>query len=152
MRRRDVLTLIGGAAALAPLMSHAQQVGRTYRLGGVVPSSRQAPHIVAFFDELRSSGFIEGQNLEVLSNAFGLGNKQIPELASLMIKAAPDVLLAGGIFAIRTLQQGTHTVPVVALSEDMVAEGLVKSLARPGGTLPASVCCHQNSMENVKTC
>ena len=50
-----------------------------------------------------------------------------------MIKAAPDVLLAGGAFAIRTLQQGTQIVPVVALTEDMVAEGLVKSLARPGG-------------------
>ena len=50
-----------------------------------------------------------------------------------MIKAAPDVLLAGGAFAIRTLQQGTRIVPVVAPTEDMVADGLVKSLARPGG-------------------
>ena len=133
MRRREFITLLGGAAALTPLMSHAQQVGRTYRLGGVVASGRQAPHIVAFFDELRSSGFIEGQNLEVLSNGFGFRNEQILELASLMIKAAPDVLLAGGAFAIRTLQQGTQIVPVVALTEDMVAEGLVKSLARPGG-------------------
>ena len=77
MRRREFITLLGGAAALTPLMSHAQQVGRTYRLGGVVASGRQAPHIVAFFDELRSSGFIEGQNLEVLSNGFGFRNEQI---------------------------------------------------------------------------
>ena len=82
MRRREFITLLGGATALAPLVSHAQQVGRTYRLGGVVASERQAPHIVAFFDELRASGFVEGQNLEVLPRGLAFAMSGFTELAS----------------------------------------------------------------------
>jgi putative ABC transport system substrate-binding protein len=135
MRRRSFLTLIGGAAALAPLTSYAQQIARTYRIGGLVASGRQAPHIIAFFDELRTNGFIEGQNLEVLPEGFGFRNEQLPPLAASLIEAAPDVLLAGGAIAIRRLQQGTQTIPVVAVTEDMVADGLVNSFARPGGNI-----------------
>ena len=64
MRRREFMSVLGGAAAW-PLAARAQQPGRTYRLGFLIPSGRETPGVLAFFDELRLNGFIEGQNLTV---------------------------------------------------------------------------------------
>lgn len=63
MRRRDFT--IGGAAAFWSLAASAQEPGRTYRLGGLFPSPREAPQNVAMFEGLRRSGFVEGQNLTI---------------------------------------------------------------------------------------
>jgi putative ABC transport system substrate-binding protein len=71
MRRRDFITLVGAAAGL-PLLARPQEAGRTYRLGSLQPSPRSAPHHVALFDELRRAGFIEGQNLVVDADGYGL--------------------------------------------------------------------------------
>jgi len=64
MLRREFITLIGGAAA-GPFAAMAQEAGRTYRLGVLLPFTRDLPANVAFFNEVRSRGFIEGQNLTV---------------------------------------------------------------------------------------
>jgi ABC-type uncharacterized transport system substrate-binding protein len=64
-----------------------------------------------------------------------VGNEDLTQLATALIKAAPDVILAGPAPPLRALQAATPTVPVVGMSEDMVAEGLVSSLARPGGNI-----------------
>ena len=64
MRRRDFITLVGGAAVW-PLAARAQKPGRTYRLGGVSVSPRSAPYWLVMFDELRRFGLIEGQNLTI---------------------------------------------------------------------------------------
>jgi hypothetical protein len=69
MRRRNFISLVGGAAAAWPLAARAQQAGRIYRLGFLIPAGRQAPAVLALFDELRSNGFIEGQNLRSLLRA-----------------------------------------------------------------------------------
>src|SRR6516162_11201272 len=58
--RRELLAALGGAAVLAPLAASAQEPGRIYRLGVLIPSSRDAPAVTAFFDELRHNGFVEG--------------------------------------------------------------------------------------------
>jgi len=65
IKRREFITLLGGAAAAWPLVARAQQPGQTYRLGGLFPSPREAPQNVAMFEELARSGFIEGQNLTI---------------------------------------------------------------------------------------
>jgi hypothetical protein len=61
MKRREFITLLGGAAVALPLAARAQQPDRTYRLGFFLPVARDAPAIIAFFDELRVHGFVEGQ-------------------------------------------------------------------------------------------
>jgi putative ABC transport system substrate-binding protein len=139
LRRREVLTLLGGAASLGswPLTARTQEAGRTYRLGFLVQISRQAPGLVAFFDELRLSGFVEGQNLMVISEGgFDIGNEpfdRLAERAAAVVKAAPDAIVSGADLATRALQQATRTIPVISMTEDMVAAGLASSLARPGG-------------------
>jgi len=65
MNRREFITLLGGAAAW-PLEVRAQESGRTYRLGFLLPTARQTPQVEAFFDELRLNGFVEGKNLVVV--------------------------------------------------------------------------------------
>jgi putative ABC transport system substrate-binding protein len=133
--RRSFITLLGGAAAAWPLAAGAQQSGRAYRLGFLNPVARQAPAVLAFFEELRLNGFIEGQNLIVVLDGFEAANDHIPELAAALVKAAPDAIVAGPELPLRALQAVTRSVPLIGMSEDMVAEGLVQSLAHPGGNI-----------------
>ena len=64
MKRRAFITLLGGAAAAWPLAAHAQQAGRTYRLGVLHNQGPQSPQFPPFYDELRRLGFVEGQKLD----------------------------------------------------------------------------------------
>ena|SRR6516164_3928806 len=132
MRRRQFITLLVGAAAAWPLAARAQQAGRTYRLGFLIPSSSQTRATLALFDELRLNGFIEGQNLTVNRDGFEAGNEHLAELAAAIVK---HVIVAGAELPLRALQAATRTIPLVGMSDDMVAEGLVSSLARPGGNI-----------------
>ena len=133
MRRRDFISMVGGAAAW-PLGAHAQERGRTYRLGILAPSGREAPPIVAFFDELHRSGFIEGQNLTVIPGGLGISADQNSELSTALVRAAPDAI-ATDASAARILKQLTRAIPIVAMGEDIVEEGLVASLARPDANI-----------------
>ena len=131
MNRREFITLLGGAAAW-PLAVRAQESGRVYRLGAMIPAGQQTPAVIAFFDEMRLFGFIENQNLIVLPNGFGVRNDELVERAEALIKAAPDVIISGPDNYTRVLQQLTRTIPLVAMTEDMLRAGLVSSLSRPG--------------------
>ena len=134
MRRRDVIAALAGAIAW-PRAARADdwEPGRVYRLGFLIPSPRQAPVVAALFDELRINGLIEGHKLLVIGNGYGVAYDQVPRLAVAVIAASPDVIVAGPELPIRTLQTLTQTIPLVGMTEDMVGEGLVASLARPGG-------------------
>jgi ABC-type uncharacterized transport system substrate-binding protein len=135
MRRREFITLLGGAAAAWPLAARAQEVGRIYRLGFLLPATRQAPAAEALFDELRLNGFVEGKNLVVVPGGFESIDDNVAERAAALVSAAPDAIVAGPALPLRALQAVTRSVPLVGMSEDMVAEGLVASLARPGGNI-----------------
>jgi putative ABC transport system substrate-binding protein len=132
MLRREFITLIGGAAA-GPFAAMAQEPGRTYRLGCLLPFTRDVPVNVAFFDEVRRRGFIEGQNLTIDYRAFAPHVDLISQYAAELVKAQPDVIYAGGGAAIRAVQQATKAIPILGITDDMVGEGLVDSLARPNG-------------------
>ena len=134
MKRRDVITLLGGAAATWPLAARAQETGRTYRVGFLLPLPRQTPMIDALFDELRLNGFIEGKNLVVLPCLEAIDDNLADREAAL-VGAAPDAIVSGPAPPLRALQAVTRTIPLVGMSEDMVGEGLVASLARPGGNI-----------------
>ena len=136
MRRREFITLLlGGAAAAWPLAASAQEPGRTYRLGGLSQSPRDAPFLVALFDELRRLGFIDGQNLVVDAAGYGMSAERFSAHAADLVKARVDVILAGGDASVRAAQQATTTIPILALTDDMVGQGFVRSLGQPGGNI-----------------
>jgi len=133
MKRREFITLLGGAAAAWPLTARGQEPGRIYRLGGLHASPRNAPHFVALFDELRRLGFTEGQNLVIDAAGYGLSPEQMEVHAADLVKAGVDVILAGGVAGVRPAQRATASIPILATTDDMLSEGLVRSLAKPGG-------------------
>jgi putative tryptophan/tyrosine transport system substrate-binding protein len=133
MRRREFIALFAGATAARSFPALAQEAGRTYRLGILLPFPREVLAASHFFDELRRSGFIEGQNLTILYRDYGLNGDLISQYAAELVKAQVDVIDAGGGVAVRAVQQATKTIPIAGSADDMVGEGLVASLARPGG-------------------
>ena len=138
MRRRQFIALLGGATAAWPLAMRAQEAGRIYRLGCLLPLRRDSPINVAFFDALRRGGFIEGQNLAVEYRAYGLHPEMISEYAAELVKERPDVICAAGP-TIPALQEATKTIPVLGLDLDLVGSGLVNSMARPTGNVTGLV-------------
>ena len=129
MRRRKFITLLGGAAAW-PFAAMAQEPGRTYRLGCWLPRARDAPVNVAFFNELRRRGFIEGQNLAVEWRTYGEHIDLIPQYAAELVKARVDVIVTAGDEAIRAVQKATKAIPIVGIGANLLGSGLVNSLAR----------------------
>ena len=135
MKRREFIAVIAGFASTWPLVVSAQEGGRTYRLGFLLPVSRTAPAIMAFFDELRANGFVEGQNLVVISGGFEVRNEQVPQAVANLVAGKPDVILSGGDLSTRALEQASKTIPIIVITEDVVAAGFAASLAQPGGNV-----------------
>src|SRR6516162_10369573 len=130
MRRREFIALMGASVAW-PFATLGQESGRTYRLGCLLSSPRE--NYMAFFDELRRHGFIEGQNLTVEYREYGQHVDLIPQYSSELVKARVDVIATTGDETVRVVQQATKTIPIVALVGDMLGSRLVTSLARPDG-------------------
>jgi putative ABC transport system substrate-binding protein len=133
VRRRDFITLLGGATAARPLAAMAQEAGRTYRVGALSAGPRGSPGVVAMFDELRRSGFVEGQNLTIDWRQYSLHIDLISEFAVDLVKSKVDVICAIGDDGIRAAQRATTTIPILGSTDDMFEAGFVKSLARPDG-------------------
>jgi putative ABC transport system substrate-binding protein len=134
MRRRDFIKDIVGLAAAWPLGARAQEPGRIYRVALIVPVGRDEPAIIAFLDELRNQGFVEGENLIVVPG-FLAKNEQVDTIVPATIQAAPDVIATGGDLITRAFQKSTQSIPLVVITEDLVAAGFVASLARPGANI-----------------
>ena len=135
MRRREFITLVGGAMVALPLAALAQKAGRTYRLGCLSPHPRDIPFNVLFFDKLRRAGFIEGQNLTIDYRAFAPHLDLISQYAAELVIAQPDVIYAASDAAIHAVQQATKSIPIVGIAGDMVEGRLVESFARPNGNI-----------------
>lgn len=121
-----------GSAALLPLAARAQEAGRIYRLGTLIPATRAS--IEPFFDELRLNGFTESQNLTV-AGSYSVRGEQIAESVADLMKTEPEVILSGPETYLRALQGVTRTIPLDSMSEDLVGEGFAASLAKPGGNV-----------------
>jgi len=137
MRRRDFLAGIGGAASW-PLAALAQQAERMRRIGLLLPATADNPEfqswVGAFLQELALSGWSIGRNLRIETRWATPNAAEIGRHAAELATRAPDVILAHGTAAVRALNQGTRTVPIVfPVVSDPVGAGIVDSLARPGG-------------------
>ena len=145
MRRREFITLLGGATAW-PLVARAQQASKVYRVGlffsSTPPAEMAGPDPIspvarAFLHGLRDLGYVEGRNL-ILERRTAEGKlEQIPKIAAELVGRDPDaVVTGGGNFLAQALQRVSKTVPIVMPdSDDPVEAGLVPSLARPGGNI-----------------
>jgi putative ABC transport system substrate-binding protein len=139
MRRREFITLLGGAAATWPLATSAQQpAGRVSRVGYLgIPSREQAPHLIKAFEEgLRSLGYRVGDNVAI-EYRFAKGELEpLPALATELVRLGVDVTVASSYPSIVAAMKATTTVPIVMIGGvDPVSTGLVASLARPGGNV-----------------
>ena len=135
MRRRDFISLFGGATLTWPLLARAQEPGRIYRLAIVTTAGRDEPPTLAFLDELRVQGFVEGKNLEFVSDGFRFDNEQAAAVVPAILRAAPDAIVSAGDFITEKFQQATKSIPLIVMTEDMVAAGFAASLAKPGGNI-----------------
>jgi ABC-type uncharacterized transport system substrate-binding protein len=133
MNRRELMTLIIGGAGAWPVTASSQEGRRVYRLGVVHQLPRTAPQFAQLPDGLRREGFIEGRNLVIDSRGFDSRSEQYQERTALLVNSGVDVLVCGGDLTIRAAQQVTRTIPIVGIADDMLASGLVASLARPDG-------------------
>jgi ABC-type uncharacterized transport system substrate-binding protein len=128
MRRRDFIAAFAGAAVY-PIGARAQQPKTVARIGFLATGSLEAPEtrttLNAFYQGLREHGYIDGQNVIVEVRAADSKIERFPALASELVGINLDVIVASNSVAGRAVQQATTTIPV--------GDGLVASLARPGG-------------------
>jgi hypothetical protein len=132
MRRRELMLLLGGGAILNGADGRAQEPGRIYRLGVMHRGPREGVDFVALLDELRQSGFVEGQNLRV-EGRFSMRDEDASKVAMELVAAGVDAISTGSYHRTRAVQKATRTIPIVSVADDLVLSGLVSSLAHPGG-------------------
>jgi putative ABC transport system substrate-binding protein len=138
LKRREFITLLGGAAATWPLAARAQQAAGRPLIGVLSPQSPDAAtrNIEALHAGLRDLGYVEGRNVTLALRFAGGVPARLPELAAELVALKPDVILAGSAGSILAARNATRTIPLLFMViEDPVAMGLVSSIARPGGNI-----------------
>src|SRR5947208_6895117 len=137
MRRRDLITLLGGAAAW-PLAARAQQPGKLPTIGfvGAGTPSTYAPWVAAFVQRLRELGWVEGRTIAIEYRWAEGRNERYAENAAEFVRLKVDVIVTSATPATLAAKQATAVIPIVfAAVSDPVGTGLVASLARPGGNV-----------------
>jgi putative tryptophan/tyrosine transport system substrate-binding protein len=139
MRRREFIAGLGGAAAW-PLVVRAQSPGRVARVGVMLGIAENDPEaqarLFAFRRGLAALGWVADKNIR-LEYFFGEGNaERTRSIAAELIRRRPDVILANSTSVVSALKELTRDIPIVfAVLNDPVGQGLIESLARPGGNL-----------------
>jgi putative ABC transport system substrate-binding protein len=135
MRRREVITLLGGAATAWPLAARAQQKLPTIGFFGTTTASAWGPWTAAFVQRLRELRWIEGRNLAIEYRWADARSERFAEIAAEFVRLKVDVIVTGGNAAVAA-KQASSAVPIVfALVDDPIGMGLIASLARPGGNV-----------------
>jgi putative tryptophan/tyrosine transport system substrate-binding protein len=138
LRRREFITLLGGAAAAWPLAADAQQSGRIARIGNLSTANpRSTPFFQSFERRLRDLGHIEGQNIVFeYRNAEGEVDR-LPDLAGQLVRLDASIIVTSTAAATGAVKRATSTIPIlmVAINYDPIALGYVDNLARPGGNV-----------------
>ena len=138
MRRREFISLLGGAVAASPLAARGQQSGRIVRIGILSTANpRSSSFYQSFERRLRDLGHIEGQNIVFeYRNAEGEVDR-LPDLAAELTRLDPSIIVSSTVAATSAVKRATSTIPilVVAVNYDPIALGYVDNLARPGGNV-----------------
>ena len=149
MRRREFITLVGGAAATWPVAARGQQADHVRRVGMLMALTRddadgQARN-EAFRLALQLSGWTEGRNVRIDYRWSGGDADRIRKDAAELVALAPDVILTNGAAGVAPLLEATHTVPIVfVLVADPVGAGFVSSLAHPNGNATGFLAVEYN--------
>ena len=136
--RRRVVIALGASALAAPLMAFAQQQGKVWRVGFLAQRHLDfvdTDYIYGPFRQaMRELGYVEGRNLVIEWRSAEGKAARLPELAAELVRLKPDILVAVATPAAHAAQKATTSIPIVMMAmSDPVGDGLVKSLARPGG-------------------
>jgi putative tryptophan/tyrosine transport system substrate-binding protein len=139
MKRREFITLIGGAAAW-PLAGQAQQGERVRRIGVLMSDVETDPdgqaRFMAFVRSLRGLGWVDGRNIRIDHRWSGGDANRARTLATELLGTGPEVILSSSTIALSALQPATSTIPIVFVAvTDPVAGGFVASLAHPGANI-----------------
>jgi ABC-type uncharacterized transport system substrate-binding protein len=133
MKKLFWLFLIVAFLSAGPV-AQAQQPRRTPRIGFLVPGSQSAysTHIEAFRQGLRDLGYIEGKNIAV---EYRYAENNFDVLAAELVRLKVDVIFTGGQPAVLAVKRATNTIPIVMVTGDAVRNGIISSLAQPGGNI-----------------
>src|SRR5499427_2353157 len=138
MKRREFITLLGGAAAWPPAV-RAQQAERMRRIGllmGAADDPEGQARVTALKQGLQDLGWTDGRNIQIETRFGGADAGRIRDQAAELVALAPDVLVGQTTPVVRALRQATSSIPiVVATVNDPVEQGFVSSLAHPGGNI-----------------
>src|SRR6516164_11054429 len=138
MKRREFISLLGGAAAAWPLAARAQQPERMRRIGVFMRLSQSDPvtkgYLAALAQGLAPLGWSQSRNLQLIFRISGGDDPTANAAAADLVRQSPEVILSHGTETSRIVQQHTSAIPIVFTTvTDPVGSGLVESLARPGG-------------------
>jgi putative ABC transport system substrate-binding protein len=138
MKRREFITLLGGAAVARPFVARAEQAGRIYRIGilDISPAEYSAPYLAAFRDALRRLGYIEGQNMQIDYRSSNGNTNALTDLARELVVLKPDVVLASSTSPVRAVKRAAPALPIVCPTfGDIFVPSLAASFAHPGGSV-----------------
>jgi putative tryptophan/tyrosine transport system substrate-binding protein len=136
LKRRDFITLVGGAAAAWPLAARAQQPGKLRTIGFLGQSTRSAASewVAAFVQRLHELGWNEGRTVAIEYRWAEGREERFAQIAAEFVRLKVDIIVTSGTPQVLAAKQATSVIPIVfAAAGDPVASGLVASLARPGG-------------------
>jgi putative ABC transport system substrate-binding protein len=139
VRRREFITLLGGAAAVLPLSARAQQGGQVRRIGMLIGYAENDPEtqarLAAFRQGLEHLGWTEGRNVRIDYRFAPAGPDQAQRFAKELVTSRPDILVGNSTPATAALLQETATIPIVFVGvSDPLGSGFVAGIARPGGS------------------
>src|SRR5262245_23541627 len=137
VRRRELIALLGGAAAAWPVAARAQQPSKLPTIGylGTAAATAWAPWTAAFVQRLRELGWIEGRTVAIQYRWADGRAERLAEFAAEFIRLNVDVIVSGGNAAVAAKQASTVVPIIFTMVDDPVGMGLVASLARPGGNI-----------------